>query len=124
MAWITPKTDWSQGDQVTKDDMNRIAGNLNYLTATASCRTTYTSDDYVYLSDWSDIRDAVQAVQDFLEMEENLPDDSVTSYNFNLVETFCEEAKPLVDLIRKQALANKYAGEFYADNEIYVGGFE
>ena len=31
MAWITPKTDWSEIDRCTYTDINRIAGNLNEL---------------------------------------------------------------------------------------------
>ncbi len=122
MAWQTPKTDWAQGDLVTPADMIRIAGNLNYLTGTSHCRTNYTADDYVYKFDWDRIKLEIEAVQNFLGMETEIPDDSVSSYNFNLVETFCADAKPQVDLIRVQQYANKYAGEFYADTEIYTGG--
>lgn len=124
MAWQTPKTDWMQGDLVTPADMIRIGGNLNYLTASTSCRTNYTTDDYVFLSDWTAIKTAMQTVMTFIEQPGEIPDDSTTSYNFNLVESFCADAKPIVDLIRVQQYANKYAGEFYADNEIYAGGFE
>lgn len=31
MAWVTPKTDWSDGDYFDISDYNRIIGNVNYL---------------------------------------------------------------------------------------------
>lgn len=31
MAWITPKTNWQDGDYFDKDDYNRIIGNVDYL---------------------------------------------------------------------------------------------
>ena len=124
MSWQTPKTDWGAGDLVTYTDMNRIGGNLNYLLDSNTLRTDFTDADYVYLTDWQDIIDAVEDVQDFLGMDHILPSTSVTSYNFNLVETFCADAKPQVDLIRAQRYANKYAGPWYTDTEIYAGGME
>ena len=31
MAWITPKTNWVDGENFDKADFNRITGNVNYL---------------------------------------------------------------------------------------------
>ena len=31
MAWITPKTDWTDGEFFDKDDFNRIIGNIDFL---------------------------------------------------------------------------------------------
>ena len=124
MAWQTPFTNWSAGNSVTADDMNRICGNLNYLLGTNTLSEAWTAADYVYVTDWHDIRDALGNVQTLIGMEQELPDDETSSYNFNLIETYCETAKPIIDLMRLQTLENKFAGEWYADNEIYVGGHE
>ena len=123
MAWITPKTDWSSGDNVTADDMNRICGNLNYLLDEERLTKVYTYKDYVFLTEWQAIASALGDVQSFLGMETDTPDNQTTAYNFNLVESYCEQYKPLVDKIRAQRSANKYAGEWYADTEIYSGGY-
>ena len=123
MAWITPKTDWSSGDNVTADDMNRICGNLNYLLDEERLTKVYTYKDYVFLTEWQAIASALGDVQAFLDMETDTPDNQTTAYNFNLVESYCEQYKPLVDKIRAQRNANKYAGEWYADTEIYSGGY-
>lgn len=123
MAWITPKTDWSSGDNVTADDMNRICGNLNYLLDEERLTKVYTYKDYVFLTEWQAIASALGDVQTFLGMEADTPDNQTTAYNFNLVESYCEQYKPLVDKIRAQRSANKYVGEWYADTEIYSGGY-
>lgn len=123
MAWVEPKTDWSSGDNVTADDMNRICGNLNYLLDEERLTKVYTYKDYVFLTEWQAIASALGDVQTFLGMEADTPDNQTTAYNFNLVESYCEQYKPLVDAIRAQRSANKYVGEWYADTEIYSGGY-
>lgn len=127
MAWQEPFTDWSAGALVTPDDMNRITGNLNYLLDESRLKTNYTADDYVFLPDWEAICTAYADVAKFIGASEEdypIPDADATSHNFNLVETFCADAKETVDRMRAQKLANKYVGEWYADTEIFTGGVE
>ena len=125
MAWQTPKTDWEAGDFVTYVDLNRICGNLNYLLGSNTLSESWTAADYVHLTDWHDIVDALEDVQDLLGAEHDLPDDNASSYNFNLIESFCLDAKDPIDELRRQQLANHYVGEGWrVGSEIFVGGFE
>ena len=123
MAWITPKTDWGPESTVTYDDMNRIGGNINYLLDAAVVKDDYTASDFVYATEWAAIVSALEQVQELAGMDPELPDYTTSSYNFNLVETILEAAKDPIDLMRLQHLANKYSGEWYADTEIYAGGY-
>lgn len=124
MAWQDPFTDWGPGSVVTYEDMNRIGGNLNYLLDRNAVKADYTASDYVFLTEWETIRTALAEVQAYLGMEEDLPDDAVSSYNFNLVETYTLEAKDPVDKRRAQRLANQYAGDgWFSDAEVFTGGY-
>ena len=60
MAWITPVTNRMSPDtRTTATDMNRIAGNLNYLTG-GSFKDDYTNTDIVLKTDWVSLIDAVR----------------------------------------------------------------
>lgn len=110
---------------VTYVDVNRICGNLNYLLGTNTLPENRTADDYLYKSGWYAIRDAVEDVYEIIGVTPELPDDETSSYNFNLIESFCETAKPIVDELRAQRYANKYVGDGWrVGSEIFVGGFE
>lgn len=124
MAWQTPKTNWSSVDNATYEDMNRICGNINYLLGEEVLTKVYTADDYVYLPEWLAIVGAfmlVQVAAGIVDPEK--PTDAITSYNFNLIESVCLLAKPVIDYKRSQENALNYVGEGWrADSEIYAGG--
>lgn len=114
MAWITPKTDWTDAEHVTYDDMNRIAGNVNYLAGT-SLKDDYTQDDVVTLTEWKAI---ITALNDLVENEgytmDGEPDESTTALNFNTVESITKGTKEWIDLKEYQHVA-----DIYANDDIY-----
>lgn len=54
MAWITPVTDRGLRSMTTATDMNRISGNLNYLTG-ITFKTDYTNADIVKADEFNKI---------------------------------------------------------------------
>lgn len=136
MAWITPVTDRTSGAICTANDMNRIAGNLDWLTTelsthqlysgTTISKTSYNADDYVTIGNWSNILDVLNDLIDAI-----LPDigqtanDSTTFDNFNTVESLTLAIYERYQLILNQANANHYVGDsIYTEGVIsgYVGG--
>lgn len=124
MAWQTPKTNWNATDSATYMDMNRICGNINYLLGEERLTKVYTSKDYVYHPEWLEIVSAfmlVQVAAGIVDPEK--PTDRTTSYNFNLIESVCLLAKPIIDYKRSQENALNYVGEGWrTDSEVYAGG--
>lgn len=121
MAWITPKTDWSEIDRCTYDDMNRIAGNLNELGGT-SLKADYTQDDVPTKAEWTLI---VTAVNNLVESEgyhtEDVPNMSATALNFNVVEGLTQEIYDWIELKQKQHDAAIYSGDaVYLDDCQFV----
>lgn len=117
MAWITPKTDWSELDRCTYVDMNRIMGNLNELAGT-SLKTDYNNDDIISESEWSDIVDTVNGliVSEHYHTED-VPTMDANAINFNIVEGLTQEIKDWIELRAKQHEAAPYAGEGYIVND-------
>lgn len=97
MAWITPITDrMGPKPKTTATDMNRIGGNLNYLTG-GSFKDDYTDADIVLTSDWLKLVEAVQDWNQDVTAE-------TTWTNFNLIEATLEAA---------------YKGGLYPLNNLY-----
>lgn len=136
MAWITPVTDRTSGAICTAIDMNRIAGNLDWLTTelsthqlysgTTISKTSYNADDYVTIGDWSNILDVLNDLIDAILPDiGQAADDSTTYTNFNAVESITLAIYDRYQLILNQANANHYVGDsIYTEGEIsgYVGG--
>lgn len=123
MAWITPKTDWSDIDHCTFTDANRIAGNLNELAGT-SLKADYTQDDVITKTEWTDI---VNTVIGLVESEglynvEDFPNMDATALNFNIVEGLTQDLKDWIDLKARQLDAAAYTGEsiYVDDNELFA----
>lgn len=116
MAWQEPYTSWADTDRCTYDDMNRIAGNVNYICGT-SLKADYTQNDVITLAQWNAIitaLDTLAASYDFTPADE--PDTSTYSGNFNAVESYTLDLKNWIDLINAQAVARSYVGD-----PIYIG---
>ena len=118
MAWITPKTDWSELDRCAYTDINRITGNLNELAGT-SLKTDYNNDDIISESEWSDI---VDTVLELVESEhyynhDDVPGMDATALNLNIVEGLTQELADWIELKRRQAESAAYAGEGYIVND-------
>lgn len=85
MAWQTPVTNrLGPETKTTAADMNRIAGNLNELTA-GTLKADYTDNDIVLLEDWTAIIETAQ----FWNQEITA---ATTWTNLNLIEATTEAA--------------------------------
>lgn len=135
MAWTTPVTDRTSGARCTITDMNRIAGNLDWLTteltahqlysgATIS-KTTYIANDYGSILDWENILEVLNDLSEAVAIETGSADESTTYDNFNAVETITLEIYDRYQMILNQANANHYAGDSIypeGNQSVYVGG--
>ena len=120
MAWQEPYTEWSAGDSVTYEDMNRITGNLNYL-LNSETLPEYGEHGVLWLTGWNSILAAVEQVRRDLGMEQAEITNETTAVNFSELETFIYEAYLKRSELERQAA--HYANENFA-NEIYIGGYE
>ncbi len=136
MAWITPITDRTTGARCTVTDMNRIAGNLDYLASELTTyqlysgatvqKTTYTNNDYVTVANWADILSVLNAMVDSLSLTISGTATNATMYdNFNVVESITLSIYERLQLLLLQANNNHYAGDsLYPQDTIsaYSGG--
>ena len=125
MAWIEPKTDWTDADFVTYQDMNRIMGNINYLLPSANLKDDYTQNDFVKAAEWAALLNAMNILAQSMLLSLAVPGSDMTSSTFNDVESMSLMLKERQDLIFAQEVATIYAGDGYmsADPaENYVRG--
>ena len=120
-SWQEPYTTWLETDRCTYADINRIAGNLNYLLDDDALKADYTQDDVITMEEWTDIVDAVIGLveSEGLYNVEELPNTDATALNFNIVEGLTHEIKAWIDLKAKQLDAAAYTGE-----AIYVNDYD
>lgn len=111
MEWVTPKTDWSPNDNVTYEDMNRIAGNINFLYQQELLKADYTANDIVTINQWSDIVKSITDLSRGVGVDASMSDMDVTAENFNDVESLTLMTKEMFDLIFDQISANVYVGD-------------
>lgn len=117
MSWITPKTDWLETDRCTYTDINRIAGNVNYLLDSDTLKDDYTQDDVIALTEWEAILEALSGLAEASKyVPEDVPDASTTSLNMNVVEAMILGVKEWINLINAQSVAKIYSGD-----DIYLG---
>lgn len=136
MAWITPITDRSTGARCDESDMNRIAGNLDWLATGAAqkqiyfgatiSKTNYTNNDYVSVNDWENILEVLNDLVDDLNVTiEDSADMSTTYANFNTVESITLAIYNKYQLLLSQANNNHFAGDnIFTEGirSIYAGG--
>lgn len=136
MAWITPVTNRTDGAYCTVTDMNRIAGNIDWLatelttyqlyTGPTVAKTTYVYNDYVTAADWTDILSVLDEMVKELVIEAGQADDSTTYDNFNRVESITLAIYDRLQEILKQSANNHYAGDnIYSEGavSVYSAGF-
>lgn len=137
MAWITPVTDRTDGAWHTLTDQNRIAGNLDWLaTETRShqlysgpsvTKSAYTYNDYISVTDWSNLLEVLTALQSALNIEatETATND-MTWQNMNAVESLTLAVYEQYQMLLRQANANNYSGDgsytMDGTGAIYAGG--
>lgn len=135
MAWVTPITDRASGAVCTVTDMNRIAGNLDWLATELTAHQLYTGAtvqktsyalEYVTLANWQDILSVLNAMVEALDLSiEGEADESTTYTNFNTVESITLSIYEWLQLLLSQANANHYAGDdiyVQGDNSPFTGG--
>ena len=59
MRWQDPKTDWTNGEQFSCEEMNRISANINYLNPKAGLKADYTEDDILTQGQWDALQGAL-----------------------------------------------------------------
>lgn len=121
MAWITPYTSWADTDRCTYTDMNRIAGNVNYICST-SLKADYTQNDIVTLAEWNAIISALDTLAaSYGYTPDDEPDTTTDAGNFNAVESYTLGLKNWIELINAQAAARSYVGDpIYSGESNYM----
>ena len=120
--WLDPKTDWTDEDRVTFEDMNRICGNINHIFPSAKLFDKYTPNHYVELQHWQKILSSIKILTSTLGLSVELPTEEVISGNFNIVEEITEHCKRRIDLIAIQKVATIYTGNDIVLGQSYVRG--
>lgn len=124
MAWTEPKTDWSDDDFFTYEDINRITGNINYLYPAAALKSDYSARDILTLDDWNSVITALGILKAALGTGGELPESETSSSVFNTAESLLSALKVRYDLIALNAAATQYCGQAYASEtpEAYSRG--
>lgn len=142
MGWIEPVTNRIAGARMTYIDMNRITGNLAYLTEDLTdygkyggqtiAKTEWIRNDYVTRPDWENILDVLEDVRITLGMMESddpsnpfpVADFSTGYENINNVEELTLLAYEKWEAMKQQGAANKYVDtEVWTGDGFYAGGF-
>lgn len=113
MAWQTPYTTWSNGNRFTYDDMNRIAGNVNYLYAAADLKDDYTNNDFLSASEWTALQAALQTLIATTGLSAEVPGDAMTADTINEVESLIQDLYDRITLNQAQAVAVVHVGQGY-----------
>lgn len=132
MSWQTPFTQWTQTSRVTYADMNRIAGNINYLLPSANLYDRYTANDFVTVTDWENICNALIRLITLSNVNEYFSLTwSLTSNTFNTIERITGVIYDALTIYDMQHVADNYAGDdlyssswgSYGNTENYVRGY-
>lgn len=133
MSWQTPFTQWTQTSRVTHEDMNRIAGNINYLLPSANLKDDYTASDFVTVTEWSNLCDALIRLITLSNVDEYY---STLTYGlshtaFNKIERITGVVYDALTVYDLQHVADNYAGDdlysasagAYGTTENFVRGY-
>lgn len=132
MSWQTPFTNWTRNSRVTYEDMNRIAGNLNYLLPSANLKDDYTASDFVTVTEWNNICNALVKLITLANVGLRFSPSIILTYNlFNNIERYTGIIYNTLTLYDLQHVADNYAGDdlysasagAYGNTENYVRGF-
>lgn len=132
MSWQTPFTQWTQTSRVTYTDMNRIAGNLNYLLPSANLKDDYTATDFVTVTEWNNICNALVRLITLANVGLRFSPSIILTHNlFNNIERYTGIIYNTLTLYDLQHIADNYAGDdlyssswgSYGNTENYVRGY-
>ena len=143
MAWVTPKTNWVDGDYYNAEDIERISGNLNHVISMAGSIFPDTEIAFLSLSD-QDVQPfnycegmfltlddmVVHGVEDYLVGDKTISDldceNQYTIYKLKLLWTIYEQANytvPYITLNDAYAYKIKVPDDPFEDREpIYYEG--
>lgn len=116
--------------------MNRIAGNLDWLTTNARAKQlysgpsvtkkTYVYNDYVTVAEWQNLFEVLDALTTAFNVEAVTASDAMTWDNMNTIESQTLVIYERYQLLMRQSANNHYAGDsIYAMNDagsIYSAG--
>lgn len=131
-TWQEPFTSWTPNSRVTYEDMNRIAGNINYLLPSANLYDQYTASDFVTVTDWENICNALIRLITLSNVNEYFSLTwSLTSGVFNRIERITGAIYDALTIYDLQHVADNYAGDdlyasswgSYGNTENYVRGY-
>lgn len=111
MTWITPVTDWSNGNRFTFADMNRIAGNINEMYPSANLKADYTQNDYLTVSEWDALTSALTTLVNVSGLKSTVVGYDGTAETFAQIEQLTQDLYDRLALNRAQAPATIYAGD-------------
>lgn len=111
MSWITPVIDWSESDRMTTTDINRIAGNLNYLYPAAALKENYTQNDFITYEEWASIISSLSDLVTVSGLSADVPGFDMDAATFNAVEDLTADLSERIELNTAQAVATAYAGD-------------
>lgn len=112
MAWITPKTNWSN-ELMTYSDMNRIAGNVNFLYPAANLKDDYTQNDYLTVARYAALESALSTLIAVSGYRGTVPAWSDTPETLNALESLIQGLNDRIALNLAQAPATIYAGQYH-----------
>ena len=115
MAWQEPKLNWSSGDRLTCEEMNRINGNLNYLAGNTALSTSFTQNSFLTVNAWKGMTKQVAQLAAAANLEAVLIDTQLTAENVQAVEEIISAAKVYFDLVEENSKYPLYT------NQVYVG---
>lgn len=110
MAWVTPFTTWSN-EKMTYSDMNRIAGNVNFLYPGASLKDNYTQNDYLLVSEYAALTNALNALIATSGLNGTVPAWNNTPEVLNSLETLIQDLYDRIALNAAQNVAAAYSGD-------------
>lgn len=110
MAWVTPYTDWSDGQMFTYNDWNRIAGNINHMYPAANIPTV-TQNDFLTKQIWDTAIAALQTLIYVTGLAADVPGEDLTADTMNALESLIQGLYDRIALNLAQAVAVVYSGD-------------
>lgn len=110
MAWTYTYINWSNGNNFTHDDMNRINANINYLYPAAAL-PTFTQNDILTTTNWSDMLSALSALVNASGVSGTVPGSTLTADTINAVEGLIQDIYDRINLNNAQGVATVYVGD-------------
>lgn len=134
--WRTPVTDRVAGAMMTYIDMDRISGNIDWLTEQFGARgmyigsrpsqTDWTHNDYVTLGQWQELLHILEVLVDVTNLQQVTPGTEETTYqNINNVEDLTLRLRERLDIIDTYGELPHYVDtEVWTGDDVYIGGVQ